>query len=509
MFSRLSFLKSFPSRFPDLRSLRVKVLGGVGLVATTFGVLLVFATVQLDSRRCAEVARTHAATLAQTTGLWLDGDAHAGLGQAPEKRLADLSATLTTLLEASDYAGVVRTLRPRPEVKSALAAQPARPHANALQVVLRAGKSEDARADVDYLPEMEDALFEGRTASVLADGRVLAFAPVPDSWGATTAIVCVSGPATAPLWRRIVFWLGASLFAGLLVSFALLLARRLADTLAAHLGLLDTLVRELSAGQGPASVALARGAPSEFTRLAESLEDLRARLVAQEGGQPPPQAMNAPSPENPGAHDALGEASEFDLPLLVQQLVEPARQQARLRGLDVQLIFPEALPSQVFGHPVPLYRALESLLRNALRTTTQGRISLRVSRVATGAEDTLRFEVADTGGGIGFKEQQGLVAALAEAAERHPDTLKNPLQVASALAHAMGGGLSFESQPGQGSRFGFTASFQGLGPAPTTGFHPQATTGFHPAATGFHPGALPASVPPATTFVPRRPLRSR
>src|SRR5262249_34107388 len=162
-------------------------------VAGSFALLLVFAAVQLDQRRCAEVARARAETLAQTAGAWLDGDAHAGLGNAPEQRLSDLGTSLGKLVEASDYDGAARTLRPSADEKANLTAHPERARADALELVIQTG-AKLARHDVDYRPEMKPALIDGKCVTVVSGGTVSAYAPVPDSWGATPAIVWVEGP---------------------------------------------------------------------------------------------------------------------------------------------------------------------------------------------------------------------------------------------------------------------------------------------------------------------------
>src|SRR5262245_12852024 len=204
MLKRPAFLDRFLGLFPDPLSLLNHAVGWTGLVAVAFGLLLVCATVQLDARRSAEVARERAETLAVTAGQWLDGDAHSGLGADPEKRLGDLTASLKHLLDVSGFDGSVRTLRPKAETTAALTRRPTAPRAEALETVLQTGGGK-ARANVDYRPEMGSALFEGKPASVLLDDSVQAYAPVPDSWGATPAIVCVTGPSDAPLWRQIVF----------------------------------------------------------------------------------------------------------------------------------------------------------------------------------------------------------------------------------------------------------------------------------------------------------------
>lgn len=493
MFARPAFVDRFLSRLPDPSSLRFRVVGWTGLVAGAFGLLLVLAALQLDARRCAEVARAHAETLAHTAGAWLDGDAHAGLGPDPKKALANASAVLAKLLEESDYPGVVRTLRPKAETKTQLAGQPGVQRANALEVVIQ-GAGKPKLEELDYRPEMEAALFEQTSTSVVRAGRVSAYAPVPDSWGATPAIVWVEAPANAPLWRRTLFLVGASLFAGLLVSFAVWLARRSAERLELHVGALDAFVRELANGRMPEPPVLGRGAPSELCALAQALELLRGRLAAQASGQPLPSAPATAAQVERQA--VLGEASEFDLALLMQQLVEPARKQAHARHVELQLVFPDGVPSQVVGHPVALFRTLEALLRRALRVTSQGRITLRVSRVGEGPEGgKLRFEVADTSAGIAFKEQQDLGAALAQAAQADPETLQDPLHLASALAAALGGELAFESQPGQGSRFGFTAALRSSAPRAPTAFQPRAATTFQPS--------------PVSAFVPRKRVGQR
>jgi hypothetical protein len=489
MLARPAFVARFLDRLPDHRSLRFRAVAWTGVVAGTFGLLLVLAAVQLDAKRCAEVARERAVTLAHVAGAWLDGDAHAGLGAEPEKALSDARAVLARVLEESDFEGRVRTLRPRPEFKATLAAEPAKARAGALEVVLEIG-AKPTKEPLDYRPEMAAALFEHASASVVSGGTVSAFAPVPDSWGAAPALVWVEAPSGAPLWRRLAFGFGTALFAGLCVSFFVWRARRAAEELAREIGALDANVRALAEGAGGVELATP-SAPRELAELAEGLALLVERS-APRGGGPPSQTPTAPArPSSPAAT----EASEFDLALLMQQLVEPARKQAQTRGIDLQLVFPEGVPAQVVGHPMVLFRALEALLRRALRVTSRGRISLRISRMGEGADGTrLRFEVADTSPGIAFKDQQELQAALAAAAGADPETQQDPLHLASALAASLGGELGFESQPGQGSRFGFTAAVRTNAPTGATGFQPRAATAFQPS--------------PVSAFVPRSRVRA-
>jgi hypothetical protein len=503
MLRRPAFVARFLDQLPDFAALRVRLQAKALTLSGLAALVFVAAVVQLDHRRCADVAQARAEALAQGLAPWLDGDAHAGLGSDPEKRLSDVTAAVEKLLGAGDFDGSLRTLRAKTESKAALAADPAHARANALETVLQAGKNV-VRTDSDYRPELRDVLFENQSVSRVARGRVQAYAPIVDSWGATTAIVCLDGPAGAPWWRRALFGLGAALFAGIFLAGVALVTQRTAEELERHVLALGSAASTLAQGQMSGPVVLAARAPRELAELATALENVRQRLESQSTGAP------LPAPTSPAASSdqvaALGEASEFDLGLLLQQLIEPARKLAHTRGIEVQLVFPDGLPSHLTGHPLALFRALDSLLRNAQRVTRKGRVTLRVSRAGSaGYEGKLRFEVADTSEGIAFKDQPELTSRLGAAAEADPNALQDPLEVASAFAHALGGELSFVSQPGQGSRFGFSAAFGGIPPSPATGFYPQEA-----ALRG--PAGLQANGqfgPPISSFTPRPVARRR
>jgi len=476
MFQRPLIIVRFLNRFPDPLAARTQVVAWSGLLSGIFALLLVFGGLQLDQRRCAEVARARAETLATTAGLWLDGDAHALLGAEPEKRLADLGAQLALLGEKSAPEGTLRTLRPKAAEKTGITSSPGTSRRGALEVVLAAGER-SARADVDYEAWMADALLEGKTVSQVQGGQVRSVAPVLDSWNAAAALVLVETPASAPLWRRIVFGLAAGLLGALGVAGAVWFARRRADALEKHFQGLEFGLSELGRGVLPPPFTAGRRAPRELQRLALAAEAVRQRVDAQLRGQPLPTTPVVTNGTTAARAPTLGEASEFDLGLLVQQLTEPARRQALTRGLELAVVFPDGIPTQLRGYPLPLFRALEGLVANGLRSTDQGQITLKVANAGQGPEGfRLHFEVSDTGPGIAYKEQPDFAARLAEAASATPESSSDPLQAAASWASALGSELAFESQPGEGSRFGFTCSFAVPGLRPTTAFQPRRAT---------------------------------
>jgi len=472
MFQRPAFVVRFLNRFPDPLATRTQLVAGSALSSGVFALVLVLGGIQLDQRRCAEVARTRAETLATTAGLWLDGDAHALLGADPEKRLADLGAQLALLSEKSAFEGTLRTLRAKASEKTALTSSPGASRRAALEVVLAAGEG-STRGELDYEPWMAPAFLEGESVSQVQAGRVRAVAPLLDSWNATAALVLAESSATAPLWRRILFGTAAGVLGALGVAAAVWLARRRADALEPHFQGLEFGLSELGRGVVPPPFPQARRAPRELQRLAQAAEAVRRRVEAEQRGEPLPTAPAAPEGA-PARTAELGEASEFDLGLLVQQLGDPARRQALTRGLEFRVQYPDGLPTQLRGYPLPLYRALEGLVQNGLRATDVGQVTLKVSSAGQGPEGfRLRFEVSDTSPGIAFKEQQDLAATLLEAAGATPTQSTDPLHAAASFARALGGELAFESQPGQGSRFGFTCAFAVPGLRTATAFQPR------------------------------------
>jgi len=481
MFSRPAFLNRWLDKLFGLES---QIVLQSTLWSGLLGALFVFGASQIDSRRGAEAEAERAAAIAQTAGLWLDGDAHSLLGDAPEVRLSDLGAQLEVLLRNSGYPGSVQTFRPTSAQRAALADKPLAAHEKALEQVITVGPAALPKV-IDYRPELAPVFQEKRCVRFERGGQVEAYAPVLDSWGSTAAVVVVRAPAHGPLWRRLLFLAAAGLCAGLLIAASVGLSRRYARGLAARLGSLGADVEELARGPLGRSLELDSG-PRELRRLAAALETLRGRMgsPAHGGASGSPHLPEPAGFSTVGAPSAsLGEAVEFDLALLVQQLIEPARKAAHARRVDLQLVFPDGVPSRLTGHPVALYQALDALVKNALRTTQQGNITLRVTRVGDpGDACMLRFEVADTSPGIPFAKQDALRARLAEPVEGDPSKLRDPLQQAGALIGSLGGELGFQSQPGQGSRFGFTAAFQGGVPRPSTGFQPLSSSAFQPRA---------------------------
>ena len=153
---------------------------------------------------------------------------------------------------------------------------------------------------------------------------------------------------------------------------------------------------------------------------------------------------------------------EIDFPLagLLSRTVTMVADRAREKGLALTVDAP-GLPGWLRGDPTRLSQAMLNLLSNAIKFTERGSVTLRVSAVARpGGGMQLRFEVHDTGIGASPEQMASLFTAFEQAdrsTSRRFGGSGLGLTITRHLARLMGGEAGGESQPGQGSRFWFTA----------------------------------------------------
>ena len=94
-----------------------------------------------------------------------------------------------------------------------------------------------------------------------------------------------------------------------------------------------------------------------------------------------------------------------------------------------------------------------NLLSNAVKFTEQGSVTLSVFRSAAN-NDTIRFEVKDTGIGIDSKQQAHLFGKYTQAnstVARHYGGTGLGLAICKGLVKAMGGSIALSSEAGQGT----------------------------------------------------------
>ena len=168
------------------------------------------------------------------------------------------------------------------------------------------------------------------------------------------------------------------------------------------------------------------------------------------------------------------EQTDFRLADVLDHVAGLLAEPAHSKGLHIDIDRGD-VPEWLNGDPTRLRQALLNYASNAVKFTEAGRIRLQ-ARVIEDSRDVLgiRFEVSDTGIGIAGDKIPQLFQAFEQAdvsTTRKYGGTGLGLAITRRLAELMGGETGVNSQPGQGSRFWFTARLRrgsGLPPGETS-----------------------------------------
>jgi PAS domain S-box-containing protein len=160
------------------------------------------------------------------------------------------------------------------------------------------------------------------------------------------------------------------------------------------------------------------------------------------------------------------ESAPFRLRSVLEEVTEAFR--ARVAEKHVELIVHVLgdVPDGLIGDSLRVRQVLTNLIGNAFKFTEKGEVALKVSlapRPAGSADSDgvdLVFSVRDTGVGIPAEQQGRLFQPFTQAdssTSRKYGGTGLGLAISRRLARLMGGDLTFESEPGCGTTFFFTA----------------------------------------------------
>lgn len=148
------------------------------------------------------------------------------------------------------------------------------------------------------------------------------------------------------------------------------------------------------------------------------------------------------------------ETREIPLEKFMQQVLAPFQLQATAKSIELSLTISHDTPDIVYGDPTRLRQVIINLVGNAMKFTSEGKISLLVDT----RDNSLRIRVFDTGIGIAASAQAKLFEPYVQA---DADTTRIyggsglGLAIVSKLCVAMNGSISVESDLGKGSCFTF------------------------------------------------------
>jgi PAS domain S-box-containing protein len=152
----------------------------------------------------------------------------------------------------------------------------------------------------------------------------------------------------------------------------------------------------------------------------------------------------------------------FEVADKLKVIEELWRTPAQQKDLYLRMEIGEDVPAVVVGDPMRVRQVLFNLVNNAIKFTSSGGVTVRVSLgERTGTALELRFEVSDTGVGIPAEKQAVIFDAFTQADSstnrRHGGTGLG-LNICKRLVDMMGGRIGVESAPGEGSTFWFTVA---------------------------------------------------
>ncbi|MCA1772488.1 MAG: response regulator, partial [Halomonas sp.] len=154
------------------------------------------------------------------------------------------------------------------------------------------------------------------------------------------------------------------------------------------------------------------------------------------------------------------EARGFALSEILDQVSTLFAGEAEEKGLELLFYIDPDTPQALIGDSLRLSQVLTNLLGNAIKFTPKGgSVELKIKAVKQEeGQATLAFSVSDSGIGISPEEQKKLFRAFGQAdtsTTRKYGGTGLGLIISRRLVEKMGGELSLDSTPGQGSRFYF------------------------------------------------------
>ena len=154
------------------------------------------------------------------------------------------------------------------------------------------------------------------------------------------------------------------------------------------------------------------------------------------------------------------EKTEFSVIEVIDSIFQLLRPRYAERSVMLRSFVSPALPEMVVGDPGRLRQILINLLGNAIKFTEAGSVTLEVPAPSViGGAIMLHFNVTDTGIGISNDAQKRLFNPFSQAdasSTRKYGGTGLGLAICRRLCERMGGNISVQSAPGEGSTFRFS-----------------------------------------------------
>jgi signal transduction histidine kinase/HPt (histidine-containing phosphotransfer) domain-containing protein len=154
----------------------------------------------------------------------------------------------------------------------------------------------------------------------------------------------------------------------------------------------------------------------------------------------------------------------FGLAALLDNTIEAFAPTASSKGLALVSRIDPQVPPGLRGDPQRLRQVLNNPISNALKYTPQGQVHVTITKVEESGKDVvIRVEILDTGIGIPAEIHKRLFQPFVQAdssTSRSYGGTGLGLAITARIVEQMRGKIGFESEPGKGSDFHFTARFE-------------------------------------------------
>ena len=162
---------------------------------------------------------------------------------------------------------------------------------------------------------------------------------------------------------------------------------------------------------------------------------------------------------------------DYDLPSVINDLVNMLHTRADEKGLQLELDFDPALPRVLNGDEIRVKQVITNILTNAVKYTEKGSITFSIGFEKCERDDCIMLQVSvkDTGIGIREEDLQKLFLKFERVDEkrnRHIEGTGLGLSITRNLLEMMGSELNVSSVYGLGSRFSFSLMQRVVNAAP-------------------------------------------
>lgn len=162
------------------------------------------------------------------------------------------------------------------------------------------------------------------------------------------------------------------------------------------------------------------------------------------------------------------EQSQFNLSDSISTMLQLFEAKINEKNLDLVKEYDQAIPQILVGDPMRLRQIILNLASNAIKFTSEGKITMSVRLLEEKAKTaTIEFRLADTGIGIPANKLQNIFNNFEQA---HIETSTSyggtglGLAIVKQLVELQGGSVFVNSKSGEGSTFGFILTFNKIAP---------------------------------------------